>query len=139
MVSVLPSILRVQSEDSVGSILPLPTILRRQGRLSREALRTECTATDSKSLSLKSIYSSAWEESEAEDKHLSLKQHRLQESSSGFKGGHEGYEGERKRKGSRPITGSVLVWGMAGHVHKWGQPVRASVCRHSQITKDIRK
>lgn len=89
--------LRVQSEDSVGSILPLPTILRRQGRLSREALRTECTATDSKSLSLKSIYSSAWEESEAEDKHSSLKQHTLQESSSGFKGGGTRVVRERGR------------------------------------------
>lgn len=94
--------LRVQSVDSV---LLLPTVLRRQGRLAQEALRTEWTAKDSKSLCLKIIYSSAWEESKAEGKRSSLKQHTLQQSSPEF--GSGGGEGERKR--SLHISESVLV------------------------------
>jgi hypothetical protein len=99
----------------VGSVLLLPTVLRRQGRLAQEALRTEWTAKDSKSLSLKNIYSSAWEESKAEGKRSSLKQHTLQQSSPGFGGVSEG---DRKR--SQHISGSVLVWGVDEHVRKWG-------------------
>lgn len=91
-------VLRVHS---VGSILPLPTVLWRQGRLAQEALRTEWTAKDSKSLSLKNIYSAVWEESKAEGKHSSLKQHTLQESSLGFKGGGVRVVREKEEEASR--------------------------------------
>lgn len=78
------------------------------------------TAEDSKSLSLKDIYSSAWEESKAEDKHLSIQQLTLQESSPGCKEGGVGVVRERGRgKGTTTLGGLSLCVGWKD-MCKWG-------------------
>lgn len=121
-----------------GQHPPPPHNTQEAGRLAQKALRTEWTAKDSKSLSLKNIYSSVWEEPKAEGKQSSLKQHTLQESSPGFKGGGVRVVRERGRGATTSVDLSLCVGWMDMFV-SGGQPVKASVCGHSQITKGMRK